>query len=182
MVFGVYVYAFQGQFTINPANQGISKFGLQTAGNVLVLIPGLIVGALYGNIGIKASSGVLLSLVVFDGFFSFRLSMLLLWKTFSMDLNCLAALDVSFGQCWLFFIGSLLLLFRHLFPKFPTLAVSTHNISRLYQITNQSSNTKQVLWVSAIFQPQNSVSNLHQLLCVFFSSRIPSHLSYTPAS
>lgn len=53
MLFGIYVYAFQGQFAINPANQGISKFGLQTAGNVLTLISGLIAAALYGNIGIK---------------------------------------------------------------------------------------------------------------------------------
>ncbi|GJJ09160.1 hypothetical protein Clacol_003382 [Clathrus columnatus] len=53
MVFGIYVYAFQGQFAINPANQGISKFGLQTAGNVLTLVSGLIAAALYGNIGIK---------------------------------------------------------------------------------------------------------------------------------
>lgn len=122
MVFGIYVYAFQGQFTINPANQGISKFGLQTAGNVLVLIPGLIVGALYGNIGIKVSYDVFLSAVVLEGWF-FRLSMLLLWKIFSMDLNCLAALDESCGQYWLFPIGSLLLLFHHPFPKFPTSAV-----------------------------------------------------------
>lgn len=55
MVFGIYAYTFQGQFTINPANQGISRFGLQTAGNVLTLVSGLIVAALYGNIGIKAS-------------------------------------------------------------------------------------------------------------------------------
>lgn len=55
MVFGIYVYAFQGQFAINPANQGISQFGLQTAGNVLTLISGIIAAALYGNIGIKVN-------------------------------------------------------------------------------------------------------------------------------
>ncbi|GJJ09159.1 hypothetical protein Clacol_003381 [Clathrus columnatus] len=53
MVFGIYVYAFQGQFTINPANQGISIFALQTVGNALTFVSGLITAALYGNIGIK---------------------------------------------------------------------------------------------------------------------------------
>jgi len=53
MLFGVYVYAFQGQFTINPANQGISGFGLQTATNVISLVSALIAAGLYGNIGLK---------------------------------------------------------------------------------------------------------------------------------
>ncbi|KAF8591689.1 amino acid transporter-like protein [Ramaria rubella] len=53
MMYGVFVYAFQGQFTINPANQGISKFGLQTATNVLSLLSSLIAAGLYGNIGLK---------------------------------------------------------------------------------------------------------------------------------
>ncbi|KAF8519394.1 amino acid transporter-like protein [Hysterangium stoloniferum] len=53
MLFGVYVYAFQGQFTINPANQGISGFALQTTTNVLSLVSAIIAAGLYGNIGLK---------------------------------------------------------------------------------------------------------------------------------
>ncbi|KIJ34891.1 hypothetical protein M422DRAFT_233084 [Sphaerobolus stellatus SS14] len=53
LLFGVYVYAFQGQYTINPANQGISGFGLQTATNVISLVSALIAAGLYGNIGLK---------------------------------------------------------------------------------------------------------------------------------
>jgi hypothetical protein len=51
--FGVYVYSFQGQYVINPANQGMSMRGPLIAGNILYLVTGLIAAALYGNIGIK---------------------------------------------------------------------------------------------------------------------------------
>jgi len=51
--FGVYVYSFQGQNVINPANQGMSMRGPLVAGNILYLVTGLIAAALYGNIGIK---------------------------------------------------------------------------------------------------------------------------------
>jgi len=53
LMFGLFVYSFQGQFTINPANQGISIFSWQTATNALGLVSSLIAAALYGNIGIK---------------------------------------------------------------------------------------------------------------------------------
>jgi hypothetical protein len=47
------IYSFQGQYAVNPANQGISMRGPLVAGNILYLISGLIAAALYGNIGIK---------------------------------------------------------------------------------------------------------------------------------
>ena len=51
--FGLFVYSYQGQYTINPAPQGISSYGWQTAMNSLNLVAGLIAALLYGNIGIK---------------------------------------------------------------------------------------------------------------------------------
>lgn len=53
MFFGLFVYSYQGQFVINPANQGISLYSLQTATNAISLTAGVISGALYGNIGVK---------------------------------------------------------------------------------------------------------------------------------
>jgi hypothetical protein len=53
LLYGVFVYAFQGQFTLPLAYQGVSKFAWQTFGNVLSLITGIIAAGLYGNIGIK---------------------------------------------------------------------------------------------------------------------------------
>jgi len=53
LMYGAYVYAFQGQFTLPLAFQGVSKFAWQTLGNVLALITGIIAAGLYGNIGIK---------------------------------------------------------------------------------------------------------------------------------
>jgi len=53
LIFGLVVYSQQGQFVINPANQGLSKYSWQTATNALSLTSGLIAAVLYGNIGIK---------------------------------------------------------------------------------------------------------------------------------
>ena len=54
MMYGLYVYSFQGQFSLPLAFQGVSKFGWQTFGNVIALITGIIAAGLYGNIGISA--------------------------------------------------------------------------------------------------------------------------------
>ncbi|KAF3763460.1 hypothetical protein M406DRAFT_347157 [Cryphonectria parasitica EP155] len=53
MIYGCYVYYFQGQYAYQISYQGVSAYGFQTAGNMLAFISGLIAAALYGNIGIK---------------------------------------------------------------------------------------------------------------------------------
>ncbi|KAF8815786.1 hypothetical protein BYT27DRAFT_7224712 [Phlegmacium glaucopus] len=53
LIYGVFVYAFQGQFTLPIAYQGVSKFTWQTVGNVLSMITVILGAGLYGNIGIK---------------------------------------------------------------------------------------------------------------------------------
>ncbi|KDQ54668.1 hypothetical protein JAAARDRAFT_182158 [Jaapia argillacea MUCL 33604] len=53
MLYGIFVYAFQGQYTLPLAFQGVSKYGWQTMGNSIGLITGIIAAGLYGNIGIK---------------------------------------------------------------------------------------------------------------------------------
>ncbi|KAK2461346.1 hypothetical protein APHAL10511_006631 [Amanita phalloides] len=53
LLYGCFIYAFQGQFTLPLAYQGVSKYSWQTVGNVLSLVTGIIAGGLYGNIGIK---------------------------------------------------------------------------------------------------------------------------------
>ncbi|KAI0687986.1 transmembrane amino acid transporter protein-domain-containing protein [Cytidiella melzeri] len=55
MMFGVFVYSFQGQFTLPIAYQGVSAFAWQTVGNSLGLVTGIIAAGLYGNIGIKVA-------------------------------------------------------------------------------------------------------------------------------
>ncbi|KAI1462934.1 transmembrane amino acid transporter protein-domain-containing protein [Daldinia caldariorum] len=51
--FGVFMYSYQGQYTYNPAVQGIAAYGMQTAGNILSLVSNLIAAVLYSNIGLK---------------------------------------------------------------------------------------------------------------------------------
>ncbi|KAM0792676.1 hypothetical protein ACM66B_002456 [Microbotryomycetes sp. NB124-2] len=53
LAFGITVYSLQGQYTLALAYQGIAKYGLQTACNVIAVITGSIAAALYGNIGLK---------------------------------------------------------------------------------------------------------------------------------
>ncbi|TFK47166.1 hypothetical protein OE88DRAFT_1666471 [Heliocybe sulcata] len=55
MMYGIFVYAFQGQYTLPLAYQGVSKYSWQTVGNVLALLSGIIAAGLYGNIGIKVA-------------------------------------------------------------------------------------------------------------------------------
>ena len=56
MMFGLFVYSFQGQFTLPLAYQGMSSFAWQTVGNALALVTGIIAAGLYGNIGISECS------------------------------------------------------------------------------------------------------------------------------
>ena len=51
--YGLFCYSYQGQFTINPAFQGISGYAWQTVSNVFYIVSSLIAGVLYGNIGVK---------------------------------------------------------------------------------------------------------------------------------
>lgn len=53
LVYGCFVYHYQGQYSFNPSYQGVSPYGWQTAGNMITLIAALIAAGLYGNIGIK---------------------------------------------------------------------------------------------------------------------------------
>jgi len=55
LMYGVFVYAFQGQYTIAVAYQGVTNYTIQTIGNVISLITGIIAAGLYGNIGIKVA-------------------------------------------------------------------------------------------------------------------------------
>jgi hypothetical protein len=53
MIFGIVVYAYQGQYTVNPASQGMSPVAAYTAGNIIGFISSAIAATLYGNIGVK---------------------------------------------------------------------------------------------------------------------------------
>lgn len=53
MLYGLFMYGYQGQYVVNPSYQGMSPYNWQTGTNVLAMISALIAAALYGNIGIK---------------------------------------------------------------------------------------------------------------------------------
>ncbi|THX21220.1 hypothetical protein D6D17_00186 [Aureobasidium pullulans] len=53
LFFGIFVYSYQGQYTINPAQQGMFPHAALTAGNIIAFVTALMAAGLYGNIGIK---------------------------------------------------------------------------------------------------------------------------------
>lgn len=53
LIYGSFVYYFQGQYSYNPSYQGVSVYGWQTVGNSISLVAAIIAAGLYGNIGIK---------------------------------------------------------------------------------------------------------------------------------
>ncbi|KAL1964898.1 hypothetical protein VTN77DRAFT_6251 [Rasamsonia byssochlamydoides] len=53
LVYGCYVYYFQGQYAYQISYQGVSIYGFQVAGDMIACVSGLIAAGLYGNIGIK---------------------------------------------------------------------------------------------------------------------------------
>lgn len=55
MLYGLFMYGYQGQYLQNPSYLGISPYNWQTTGNVLAMVTALIAAALYGNIGVKGN-------------------------------------------------------------------------------------------------------------------------------
>ena len=53
LIYGCFIYHYQGQYSFNPSYQGVNSYGWRTAGNMITLIGALIAAGLYGNIGIK---------------------------------------------------------------------------------------------------------------------------------
>ena len=55
LVYGCFIYHFQGQYSFNPSYQGVSIYAWQTVGNMISLLGALISAGLWGNIGIKVT-------------------------------------------------------------------------------------------------------------------------------
>lgn len=53
LIYGCFVYHYQGQYSYNPSYQGVSIYSWQTVGNMISLVAALIAAGLYGNIGVK---------------------------------------------------------------------------------------------------------------------------------
>lgn len=53
LIYGCYVYYWQGQYSYQIAYQGLSVYGFQATCDMLAVVSGLIAAGLYGNIGIK---------------------------------------------------------------------------------------------------------------------------------
>ena len=53
LLFGLFVYTFQGQYTINPTYQGLAPYAWHAAINSIQLVTSCVATLLYANIGLK---------------------------------------------------------------------------------------------------------------------------------
>jgi len=53
VLFGCFVYGYQGQFTLPLAYQGVSKYAWQTVGNAISLVTGVIAGSLFSHVSTR---------------------------------------------------------------------------------------------------------------------------------
>lgn len=70
MLYGLFIYGYQGQYVQNPSYLGISPYNWSTVGNSLAMVTAVIAAALYGNIGLKGKS---MCETIIQTFFSFLL-------------------------------------------------------------------------------------------------------------
>lgn len=55
MVYGLFMYALQGQYSVNPSPQSITNYWAICVANILYILSAGIAAALYGNIGLKGT-------------------------------------------------------------------------------------------------------------------------------
>lgn len=53
MLYGLWMYYFQGQYSVNPSPQSISPYWAIVVANILYILSAGIAATLYGNIGLK---------------------------------------------------------------------------------------------------------------------------------
>ena len=53
MLYGLFMYGYQGQYVQNPSYLGISPYAWSTVGNSLAMVTAFIAASLYGNLGLK---------------------------------------------------------------------------------------------------------------------------------
>lgn len=64
LVFGLFVYAHQGQYTFNPTYQGLAPYAWHAAVNAIQLVTSCVATLLYANIGLKvAFNNIFISLL-----------------------------------------------------------------------------------------------------------------------
>ena len=137
MVYGVFGYALQGQYIVNPSYQGLSIYSWQTFGNAFELATGILASCLYGNIGIKVSYNV--------GRDIFRFPILesskgkLIWIIFVPLYRIVAlVLTASIPQITNFqsFVGAACVLqFTYIFPPFLVIGFKTQRDAILQEDT-----------------------------------------------
>lgn len=64
MMYGLFIYYYQGQYVQNPSYLGMSPYTWSTVGNSLAMVTAFIAAALYGNLGLKGK--VILAYLCFD--------------------------------------------------------------------------------------------------------------------
>ncbi|KAA8898243.1 hypothetical protein TRICI_006622 [Trichomonascus ciferrii] len=126
LVYGIVVYYYQGQFAINPANQGISLYKWQTAMNALILFTQFVSAAIYCNVAVKVIYRSIIERVFHGppmvtrwGRVIFSVSVVVFYALAYI----LASAIPQFSNVTGFFAAILMVPFSYLFPPLLTLAL-----------------------------------------------------------
>lgn len=126
LVYGIVVYYYQGQFSINPANQGISLYKWQTAMNALILFTQFVSAAIYCNVAVKVIYRAIIERVFHGppmvtrwGRVIFSISVVVFYALAYI----LASAIPQFSNVTGFFAAVLMVPFSYLFPPLLTLAL-----------------------------------------------------------
>ena len=56
MFYGLFMYGYQGQYSISPSPQTVSPYWALVIANLFYILSGTIAAVLYGNIGLKGKA------------------------------------------------------------------------------------------------------------------------------
>jgi hypothetical protein len=56
MFYGLFMYGYQGQYSISPSPQTVSPYWALVVANLFYILSGTIAAVLYGNIGLKGEA------------------------------------------------------------------------------------------------------------------------------
>lgn len=126
LIYGIVVYKFQGQFSINPANQGISLYKWQTAMNALIMFTQFVSAAIYSNVALKVIYRSIIERI-FHGPPMITVKGRVIWSIAVVVYYCFGYIVASaipqFSNVTGFFAAILMVPFSYLFPSLLTLCM-----------------------------------------------------------
>jgi type III secretory pathway component EscS len=177
LIYGIVIYYYQGQFSINPANQGISLYKWQTAMNALILFTQFVSAAIYCNVAVKVIYRSIIegvfhgpSMVTKRGRIIFSVSVVIFYAVSYV----LASAIPQFSNVTGFFAAILMVPFSYLYPSLLVLILRVREDGLIkgfnsIQLTNPHW-WKAILWNKWYLKTLDFIIVLGSLICMGMGS------------